>query len=192
MGFLKTSKLALAGLMVLGGCGRGDGPASEAPVPAASPSEDANPPPSTDSPAPPAAKGDGKPQDPAPPPAPPPVEPTIFAQDEGNTSKNGNFVVVLAWQSELLAEEYLNAKLTFADSLRLLPLTVTDVAFEPWMPSMGHGTTMDDQRVSEDAEAANVFLVKDAYLIMGGEWEIRVTATVNGVRDVALIKAWVN
>lgn len=185
MRFIGIMSLSLAGLIVLAGCGRGDGPASEAPVPGADPSGDANPPPTTDTTPPPPAEGGGETQNKPTPPA----EPAILAENVGTASQNGHFVVLLEWQSELKAEEYLNAKLTFADGSRLQPQTVTDVAFEPWMPSMGHGTAMDDQTVSGDSESANVFLVKDAYLIMGGEWEIKVTATVNGVKDVARVEA---
>lgn len=128
---------------------------------------------------------------------PPPVEPPknedgdepIIGADLGVGSKGGQFVVVLEWQTPLEAEEYLSARLTFADAVRKQPASVADVAFEPWMPSMGHGTAMDDQTITADAASPYIFAVSDAYLIMGGEWEIKVTATVNGVRDTAYVAA---
>lgn len=149
------------------------------------------------------SKGEGQPETPAagsgdaegknPPPA---VEPKNDAGDEpiigpnaGVESKNGRFVVLLEWQTPLEAEAYLKANLTFADASRKLPASVADVSFEPWMPSMGHGTAMDDQTITKDAASPHIFAVNDAYLIMGGEWEIKVTATVNGVPDTAYVAA---
>lgn len=149
--------------------------------------------------------GNNKPQPPAdeqrpttePPPAeenkPPEVNPdsddkpnaTVFSLTEGTISKKGHFVAKLDWLSNLKAETFVHAQISFATKNRQKPRSVKNIIFDPQMPSMGHGTSTEDQRMTQDNELTYVFKVDDIYFIMGGQWEIRVTATVDDVDDMA-------
>lgn len=107
---------------------------------------------------------------------------TLFSLTEGTTSTNGLFVAKLEWTSDVVAESFVNAKLTFASRDRKVPQAVTDIVFDPQMPSMGHGTSTEDQKIVEDV-VHYAFKVSDIYFIMGGKWEIRVTAKVDNTID---------
>ena len=111
----------------------------------------------------------------------------IFKPNEGIAAKQGKFVVKLDWLSGPKSEDFVKARLTFATTQRAVPSTVSDVVFNPQMPSMGHGTSMDDQTIAADESSTNVFIVDGIWFIMGGPWEILVTAKVDGISDTAAI-----
>lgn len=111
----------------------------------------------------------------------------VLKTDEGVLSRNQKFIAKLDWASNPKAEDYLKVFITFSTANRMAPSSVSDVIFEPQMPSMGHGTATDDQIVTADASLAYVYRVDGIYFIMGGPWEIRLTATVDGSIDTAVI-----
>ncbi|MGE0174944.1 MAG: hypothetical protein AB7T49_19280 [Oligoflexales bacterium] len=102
-------------------------------------------------------------------------------------SKNKKFATSLEWVSEPKAESYVSARLTFILPDRKIPETVSNIVFDPQMSSMGHGTSTADQTIRQSESATNVFIVDHIYFIMGGSWEIRLTAKVNGSSDTVTI-----
>ena len=50
-----------------------------------------------------------------------------------------------------------------------------------------HGTAMKDQKIIPVAGQVGRFTIDGIYLIMGGPWDIRVTAKVNGSVDTATV-----
>lgn len=111
----------------------------------------------------------------------------ILSPSEGVASKNSKFVAKLEWLSGPKAEDYVKAKLTFALADRSAPKAIKDIKFDPQMPSMGHGTSTIDQKIELDATIPYVAVVDGIYFIMGGPWEIRVTATVDDATDTVAI-----
>lgn len=109
----------------------------------------------------------------------------LFDLKLGHLSTNHSFIAKLDWIKGPVAQADSHATLTFVTSSGLAPSTVTDVVFNPQMPSMGHGTAMDDQVIRVDATKPYIFDVNGIYFIMGGSWVVHVTATVDGQRDVA-------
>lgn len=116
--------------------------------------------------------------------------------DQGNnvTATNGNgssalnhYTAKLDWQSPLAARTPVSAKLTFLASNGLPAQSVSNIKFNPWMPSMGHGTSTADQRITAVSGTSNEFLVTGIFFSMGGDWEIQLTATVDGTIDQAAI-----
>ena len=95
------------------------------------------------------------------------------------------FSVALEWNTPLVAEDYLDATLRFTEPNGAPAEEISAVEFIPEMPSMGHGTVMDEQTVT--ATGVGVFHIAKIYLIMGGEWVITVKAKINGKADTALI-----
>lgn len=123
-------------------------------------------------------------------PHPPP--PTATSQGEADLlragytySGNKEFAVRWQWLSEVRAQQLIDARMSFVDANGLAASSISGVTVEPWMPSMGHGTAMDDQVISQEDNAT--FLVKGIYLIMGGPWEIKINAALGQRRDTALI-----
>jgi hypothetical protein len=111
----------------------------------------------------------------------------ILSPSEGIASKNSKFVAKLEWITGPKAKDYVKAKMTFALADRSAPKTLKDIVFDPQMPSMGHGTSTIDQKIEIDATTPYVAIVEGIYFIMGGPWEIRVTATVDDATDMVAI-----
>ena len=61
------------------------------------------------------------------------------------------------------------------------PVDGLTLALLPWMPSHGHGTSVQPAITSSDA---GVFIVNPLYLFMAGQWELRMTFE-GGVHDTA-------
>lgn len=101
------------------------------------------------------------------------------------------FATTWAWDTPTKAETPVSATLTFLTPTGNTLQSVTDVEVSPWMPSMGHGTYTDDQEITPLPGRPGAFRVSGLYFIMGGPWEIRITATVNGIQDRLAIKATV-
>lgn len=108
----------------------------------------------------------------------------IFLDGEGVSSKKNKFFAKLEWLGGPKADDYSKAKLVFSTSEKTKPNSVSTIVFDPQMPSMGHGTATDDQVISAEESSSNSFVVDGIYFIMGGRWEVRVTATVDGVTDL--------
>jgi hypothetical protein len=53
--------------------------------------------------------------------------------------------------------------------------STSDLVVDPQMPSMGHGTYVDEQAVKPLLGSESVFDVSGIYFIMGGDWDIYVT-----------------
>ncbi len=109
------------------------------------------------------------------------------ASDGSVTASQGGFTARLTWHDGLIASErYLTAKVVFLSGSGSAATEVQDVTFIPTMPSMGHGTAMDEQSIA--GAEKGVVTVENVYLIMGGTWDIAVTATVDGKRDTVHFK----
>ena len=106
---------------------------------------------------------------------------------DGVVSKNGTFMVKLDWTTGPVAMAPAAARLSFTDINHAAVKSVDAVAFYPWMTSMGHGTSMQDQKITPVAGTMGGFTVDGIYFVMGGVWDVRVTATVNGTTDTATI-----
>jgi hypothetical protein len=70
-------------------------------------------------------------------------------------------------------------------------ISIENLKIEPWMPSMGHGTSTREQKILPVGGQLGKFKVSGIYFIMAGPWEIRLTATVNGIPDKASLKVQV-
>jgi hypothetical protein len=57
-----------------------------------------------------------------------------------------------------------------------------DVAVEPWMPAMGHGSSVVP---TVTPEGGGKYHVTGVYLFMPGTWELRITFTSGASRDHA-------
>ena len=101
------------------------------------------------------------------------------------SSKEAVYVAKLDWQTPLKSETALTAKLSFTGPDGSAAQTVENIVFTPWMPTMGHGTSTVNQKISLVPGTTNIYLVEGIYFIMGGDWEIRLTATGNGRKDSA-------
>lgn len=103
------------------------------------------------------------------------------------------FTVDLQWLEGPFVEAHSSAQLRFARPDGSQPQSVTDVAFEPMMPTHGHGTFMDDQKIAPTEGQPHIFTVTGIYFIMGGSgadhWLIDVTATVDGKRSKVQVPA---
>jgi hypothetical protein len=111
----------------------------------------------------------------------------ILKPDEGIASKENLFILKFEWLTNLKSEELLKSKMTFAHSDRSAPTKVTSIVFDPQMPSMHHGTSTTDQKLIPDGNNSYVFVEEGVYFIMGGAWEIRITATGDGVTDQVVV-----
>ena len=107
----------------------------------------------------------------------------VIANNVGTVSANGKFIAHLKWTSEIKAEDFVSVQLTFAKLNRTAPNSVKDLVFDPQMPSMGHGTSVLDQVFKPEDGKHYVINGEGIYFIMGGPWEIIVTAIVDGVKD---------
>jgi hypothetical protein len=65
---------------------------------------------------------------------------------------------------------------------------IRDVRLTPWMPSMGHGTYTDELTVTPIPDEAGKFRVEGLYFIMGGPWEIKISAMIGEVKDTARLE----
>lgn len=102
-------------------------------------------------------------------------------------SANELFSVELGWLVGPTAKEYNTAALLFKNTNHANANTVTNIVFDPQMPSMNHGTHTDDQEIVQNPDTTDAFTVNGVYFIMGGPWVVNITATVDGVRDTASI-----
>jgi hypothetical protein len=107
----------------------------------------------------------------------------VIADHIGTVSTNNNFMAHLKWTTEIKAENLVSAQLTFAKLNRTAPESVKELVFDPQMPSMGHGTSVADQVLTPEVGKNYIVNVEGIYFIMGGPWEIIVTADVDGVKD---------
>lgn len=93
---------------------------------------------------------------------------------------NRKISLSLAWSANLVAENFLGAKLKFAVSDQSKIEKVTISKFKPWMPTMGHGTYTEKQKIIVTPEDPAVLTVENVYFTMGGPWEIEISAVVDG------------
>lgn len=114
-----------------------------------------------------------------------PAKTYVLEPGQGIASARGAFIAHLTWPLGLASESEIKARLTFAKIDRTKPATVILTKFDPQMPSMGHGTDVADQAFV--AEDAHVVRIDGVWINMGGDWVIRVHATVDGEADVVEI-----
>jgi len=72
-------------------------------------------------------------------------------------------------------------------------IDLTDnIEVDLWMPSMGHGSapTQIERAMDDDGNIlTGVFNVRNAYFIMGGDWDVRVTLTdAQGLQETKTFK----
>lgn len=103
-------------------------------------------------------------------------------------SERRRFRVNWAWDTAVKAEALVSAVLTFVTPEGKSPNSVAQIEIDPWMPSMGHGTATVDQVIVPAHGRPGVFQINGLYFIMGGPWEIRIRATVDGSEDRAALK----
>ena len=108
--------------------------------------------------------------------------------EESTLSSNKIFGIKWTWDSKPRAETPASAVFQVVTPEGGTPESVTDIGIDPWMPSMGHGTFKDDQKITQVTSSPSTYRIDGLYFIMGGPWEIRVSATVNGSKDQAGIK----
>ena len=103
------------------------------------------------------------------------------------------FKADLVWIEGPVVEAYSSAKLTFWLTDGSKPSSVSDIVFEPMMPTHGHGTFTDDQEIIATPGESNVFTIKNIYFVMKGSgadhWLIDITATVDGKRSKIQVPA---
>ncbi len=103
------------------------------------------------------------------------------------TSVGQAYILEWTWTSALVALGSVKAQFTVRLPDNSVPQKVSDIEIDPWMPSMGHGTYRGDQKVTSTDPATGSFEVQGLYFTMGGPWELRIDAVVNGVKDRALL-----
>lgn len=103
------------------------------------------------------------------------------------TSAGQTYILEWTWTSPPVALGSVKAKFTVRLPDNSVPQQVSDIDIDPWMPSMGHGTYRGDQKVTSTDPATGSFEVQGMYFTMGGPWELRIDAVVNGVKDRALL-----
>lgn len=106
-------------------------------------------------------------------------------------SARSTFGLTWSWVSPVKSEQLLEAEFTIVPPTGQSLSSVENLKIEPWMPSMGHGTSTRDQKISPVDGQLGKFKVSGIYFIMAGPWEIRLTATVNGTPDKAFLKVQV-
>ncbi|MBM4252360.1 MAG: hypothetical protein FJ146_10350 [Deltaproteobacteria bacterium] len=116
-----------------------------------------------------------------------PQSQTATASAANGSSTLQHYTAKLDWQSPLAARTAVSARLTFLGSAGAPAQSVSGIKFTPWMPSMGHGTSTADQRITAVAGTSHEFLVTGIFFSMGGDWEIQLAATVDGQSDSATI-----
>ena len=97
------------------------------------------------------------------------------------------FKADLVWLEGPKVEDYSSARLTITRTDGTIPASVSEVVFEPMMPTHGHGSFMDDQQIIRTDDAPNVFVIRGIYFTMRGtgadRWVIALAATVDGKRS---------
>jgi len=103
---------------------------------------------------------------------------------EYKLSNNQAFSAKIEWDSSLQAETYLTGMIRFktSDDIAISSIAVSN--FEPTMPSMGHGTSMESQVISEPESGSGIVKFSGVWFNMSGDWDIAITATINGRQDV--------
>jgi|GEM_PF-1390045 len=86
-------------------------------------------------------------------------------------SESGNKHLRWVWCDQPTAEQFVRARLQIFDVAGVADQLVVD----PQMPSMGHGTYVDEQVVAVVDAAVGIVDVSGIYFIMGGDWDVYVS-----------------
>jgi hypothetical protein len=100
-----------------------------------------------------------------------------------HTSDESKFSAQIEWLVGPVANEFSTARVNFNLSDGAVIRSIDAVVFDPQMPSMGHGTETEYQKIEPVAGEPGSIIVEGIYFIMGGPWEILLTASVNGQMD---------
>jgi hypothetical protein len=73
------------------------------------------------------------------------------------------------------------AQLTVEDATTLAPVDGLDLTVVPWMPAMGHGSSVSP---TVTPMGGGVYLVTNLYLYMPGTWQLRTTLVGQGTDSV--------
>ncbi len=105
-----------------------------------------------------------------------------LADDVTRKSDKGHYYMSVHWTTTPVAEQELTAVLSFfLNEDRSKPATSVQITkFLPWMPSMNHGGSKEH---TLRQLAPNQIEVSEIYFTMGGLWELRTKAVVDGVED---------
>ena len=88
------------------------------------------------------------------------------------TSTGGSLLVDVRTSPQPPVEGMNEARVTLTDSASGAPVDGLTMAVVPWMPAMGHGTSLVP---TVKALGDGVYEVDQLSLFMGGEWELRLT-----------------
>ncbi len=99
-------------------------------------------------------------------------------------SKQAQFKVQFIWESGPTAQSFSSVKILFYDKKGLPLNDIKDITFIPFMPSHGHGTSIEDQVITT-GHSQNEFIVTNVFFVMGGSWVITLTAKTAGISDSA-------
>lgn len=111
-------------------------------------------------------------------------DPKTDDQSDFNLDPNRKITVDLSWDSKPIAESFLKAKLKFIASDQSNIMKVSLSKFKPWMPSMGHGTYVDKQKIVVSPESPSIVTVENVYFTMGGPWEIEISASLGSTSSL--------
>lgn len=109
------------------------------------------------------------------------------APPRGVASKNGVYRIDVEWLSGPDFENEDNrCRLVFltADGKPATDTVVLD--FRPWMTSMGHGAPMIDLALNLEEGRSDAMLVQGLMFTMGGAWDLKIDAKIDGQRDQAV------
>ncbi len=76
-------------------------------------------------------------------------------------------------------------RLVFFDAAGKAATSVSVQDFHAWMTSMGHGAPTIDLEIVAEADRPDAMLVSGLMFTMGGAWDLKFDATVNGTRAKA-------
>lgn len=119
----------------------------------------------------------------------PAVATNVFDEESSTLSKNKHFSISIEWlKGPTVGFSKTNAALvTVANGERQLPSSVTDFTFLPYMTVHGHPGALKKMKVVKYEGLENVYHAYDWYFTMPGQWDLTVTAVVDGKADEAVI-----
>ena len=111
----------------------------------------------------------------------------VFPANTGVTAKANAYIVNVEWRKGPIVDPDNQATLVFATANRQSVASVDGVTISPFMPAMGHGAPVRHLGIARNAVRTFAYDVTGLYFIMSGTWDLTVTATVDGVKDVAVV-----
>ncbi len=99
-------------------------------------------------------------------------------------SDHGQYFASLNWLQGPTFGAYSRAELIIGNAEQKAASTVTDLQVLPWMKIHGHGSgKMQPTLRLKDPAQPHIFIIENIYFVMSGPWELRISATVEGISD---------